>query len=54
MVYLGSKASFSTNLEKVKAADPVKAFWIDPRSGSEVPIGTCRKTGVESFSMPDA
>jgi len=53
MVYLGSQASFSVNLEKIKGADTAKAFWIDPRSGSAVPIGTCPTTGVKSFSTPD-
>jgi hypothetical protein len=53
MVYLGSQASFSVNLEKVKAADTVKAFWIDPRSGNAVSIGSFPPTGVKSFSTPD-
>jgi len=53
MVYLGSQASFSVNLEKIKAAGTVKAFWIDPRSGNTVSIGSFPPTGVKAFSTPD-
>jgi hypothetical protein len=31
MVYLGSKTSFSVNMNKITAGDKVDAFWIDPR-----------------------
>ena len=53
MVYLGSQASFSVNLEKIKSTDTARAFWIDPRSGTTVAIGTCPTTGVKSFTTPD-
>ncbi len=53
MVYLGNQVSFSVNLEKVKASGTAKAFWIDPRSGSAVPIGSFPTAGVKSFSTPD-
>ncbi len=52
MVYLGSKSSFSINMSKIASAK-VNAFWIDPKSGDSVPIGTFPNSGVESFSTPD-
>ncbi len=54
MVYLASNASISVNLAKIKGADTAKAFWIDPRNGKSVPIGTCPSTGSKSFTTPDA
>lgn len=53
MVYLGSKASFSINLNKLTAANAVKAFWIDPRTGESKAVGSFSNSGVESFSTPD-
>jgi len=53
MVYLGSPASFSVNLEKIGKAESAQAFWVDPRSGNAVPIGSCPTTGSKSFSTPD-
>ena len=52
MVYLGEKASFSVNVDKI-AGDSFEAYWIDPRTGKRAEIGTWRKTGVQSFSTPD-
>ena len=52
MVYLASKASVSINLDKIKG-ETAKAFWIDPRSGSAVPIGNWPPTGVKAFTTPD-
>ena len=54
MAYLASKASVSVNMDKVKGADTAKAFWIDPRNGKSVPIGTYPTTGTRSFTTPDA
>jgi len=53
MVYLGSKASFSINLNKLTAGNTVKAFWIDPRTGESVAAGRFTNAGVNSFSTPD-
>jgi len=53
MVYLGSKASFSINMNKITAGNKVNAFWIDPKTGDSVSIGGFPKTGVQSFSTPD-
>jgi hypothetical protein len=52
MVYLGSKSSFSANMNKIASAK-VSAFWIDPKTGDSVPIGTFPNSGVQSFSTPD-
>jgi hypothetical protein len=52
MVYLASKASFSVNLDKVKAAD-VRAAWINPRNGKADSIGRFPSTGVKTFTTPD-
>jgi len=53
MVYLGSKSSFSVNLNKISAGNKVNAFWTDPRTGDSVPAGSFPNTGVQSFSTPD-
>jgi len=53
MVYLGSKSSFSINMNKITAGNKVNAFWIDPKNGDSVPIGSFLNTAVRSFSTPD-
>ena len=52
IVYLGSKSSFSVNMNKIASAK-VSAFWIDPKTSDSVPIGTFPNSGVQSFSTPD-
>ncbi len=52
MVYLGSKASFSINMEKV-ASTKVEARWIDPRTGESTAAGNFSNTGTQSFSTPE-
>jgi hypothetical protein len=39
MAYLGSKASFTINMSRMKTGTNSKAFWIDPRTGNSVSIG---------------
>ena len=53
MVYLGSKSSFSINMNKFTAGSKVNAFWIDPKNGDSVPMGSFPNTAVRSFSTPD-
>jgi len=53
MVYLGSKTSFSINMNKITAGNKLNAFWIDPKSGDLVPIGSFPNTAVRSFSTPE-
>ncbi len=53
MVYLGSKSSFSINMNKITAASKVNTFWIDLKNGHSVPIGNFPNTGVKQFSTPD-
>ncbi len=52
VVYLGSKSSFSINMNKITAGNKVNAFWIDPKNGDSVPIGDFTSTGVMHFSTP--
>jgi hypothetical protein len=52
MIYLADKASFSVNMNKA-AAPKVNAFWVNPKTGDSVPIGSYPNTGVKSFSTPD-
>jgi hypothetical protein len=52
MVYLGSKTSFSVNMNKITAANKVNSFWTDPKTGDSVSIGRFPSTGVQSFSTP--
>jgi len=53
MVYLGSKTSFSINMNKITTANKVNAFWIDPKTGDSVPINSLANKAVESFSTPN-
>jgi hypothetical protein len=50
MVYLGSKTTFSINMNKITAGNKVNAFWVDTKTGDSVSIGSFSSTGVESFS----
>ena len=52
MVYLGSKASFSVNMDKTVAAK-VDARWIDPKTGNATAAGSFSNTGTRSFSTPE-
>ncbi|MDH4238151.1 MAG: glycoside hydrolase family 140 protein [Phycisphaerae bacterium] len=53
MVYLGSKTSFSVNMNKITAASKVNAFWVDPKTGDSVSIDSLSNKAVGSFSTPD-
>ena len=53
MVYLGSKTSFSINMNKIVAGNKVNAFWIDPKTGDSDSINNLANKAVESFSTPD-
>ena len=52
MVYLGSKASFSIDMDKAGAAQ-VDARWIDPKTGNSTAAGRFPNTGTPSFSTPE-
>ncbi|MHB1038487.1 MAG: apiosidase-like domain-containing protein [Pirellulales bacterium] len=52
MAYLGSKSTFSIRLDKL-AGKEVRAFWIDPKTGQETPIGRFSTMQVQSFSTPE-
>lgn len=52
IVYLGSKASFSIDMTKLKNDNTVRASWIDPRTGAVEAIDRFPCTGVRSFSTP--
>jgi hypothetical protein len=52
MAYLGNKASFSINMDKIIAAK-VDACWVDPKSGNSTEAGSFINTGTQSFSTLD-
>jgi len=52
IVYSGSKASFSLNLNKLAAGNGMKAFWIDPRTGQTGPALRSANAAVEPFATP--
>ena len=53
MVYLAAKDSVGINMNKLDGEKEADAFWIDPRTGDEVLIGTFANTGVRSFTTPE-
>jgi hypothetical protein len=52
IVYLGGRASFSVNLNKLTPGRLMEAFWIDPRTGELAKIGPLSAAGEQSFSTP--
>jgi len=40
-------------MNKITAGNKVNAFWIDPKTGDSVSIGSFSNTAVKSFSTPD-
>jgi len=52
MAYLGSRASFSINMNKIVAAK-LDARWIDPKTGKSTAAGSFLNTGTQSFSTPE-
>jgi hypothetical protein len=52
MAYLGSKASFTIDMTKVKTSGNRKVFWIDPRTGDTRSMGSFPNRRGESFSTP--
>jgi hypothetical protein len=53
IAYLGGKAEFSINLDKLISEGQLSGFWIDPRDGKQKPIGTLQATGAPTFSTPE-
>ena len=53
MVYLGSKAEFSINMDKIASGGQVNAFWIDPRDGEQEPVGTLEHGRLRSRHRRD-
>jgi hypothetical protein len=52
MVYLGSRAFFSINMDRLAMAQ-VDARWIDPKTGHSTAAGSFSNTGTQSFFTPE-
>ncbi len=52
MVYLGGKASFSINMDKIVTAK-VNGRWINPKTGISTSTGSFENTGTRSFYTPE-
>jgi len=53
VVYLADKAAFSVNLNKLAGTDRATAFWIDPRTGRQTPIGNSPTRDIRNFTTPE-
>jgi hypothetical protein len=53
MAYLGAKSSFAVNMNKFAGGSLVKTFWIEPKTGNALSIGTFPNNGVRPFSTPE-
>jgi hypothetical protein len=53
LVYLAASASFAVDMSKQPGSERATAFWIDPRNGASVPIGTFPTGGVQRFTTPE-
>lgn len=52
MVYLGSKSSFSLDMNKLVPGNLVNASWIEPATGKPTPAGPVSRAGPQSFTTP--
>jgi uncharacterized membrane protein len=52
MAYLAGKSTVSIHMDRITAAAKVKAFWIDPRTGTVEQAGEFPNTGVQAFTTP--
>ena len=52
MAYLADKSTVSIHMDRITASQKVKAFWIDPRTGTAEPAGEFPNTGVRAFTTP--
>jgi hypothetical protein len=52
MVYCAQATSFSVKMDAL-AGKEVEAFWIDPRTAQQQPIGRLAAKGVQSFTTPE-
>jgi hypothetical protein len=52
MVYLGSKAYFSVNMDRIAAAK-VDARRVGPKSGNSTEAGSFINKRTQSFSIPE-
>jgi len=53
LIYLGSKATFTVNMEKIKTSKKVKASWINPATGEKIAADEFTNRGSQVFSTPD-
>ena len=49
---LAGKCSISVQMDKIKTAANIDAFWIDPRTGEQTFTGRFANTGVQRFWLP--
>jgi hypothetical protein len=52
LVYLGTPAAASVRMDRVTASEPVRATWIDVRTGARVQAGVFPNQGAVSFTPP--
>lgn len=50
--YFGDTPSITIRMNKITASDKVDAFWVDPRSGQFVKVGSFSNEGEPTFSVP--
>ncbi|MEM3028006.1 MAG: DUF4038 domain-containing protein [Candidatus Bathyarchaeia archaeon] len=53
LAYFGSNATFSINMDKIKASKTVKASWINPASGETNAIGKFSNREKQIFTTPE-
>ena len=53
LIYLGGKSEVSIRMDLIGPPGKVNVFWVDPRSGKQVPVGKTSNTGTRLFSPPE-
>jgi hypothetical protein len=53
MVYLAASTPFAVDIKKITGADRATAFWVDPRTGEQLPGGDFSTDHVERFITPE-
>jgi hypothetical protein len=52
LVYQSSPAIVAVQMDRITGSGPVRATWIDPRTGGRTQAGTLPKEGTSSFTPP--
>jgi hypothetical protein len=53
IAYLAGKTDITIRMDKLASGGKISAFWLDPREGTQQPVGKLENSGTHSFATPD-